>query len=250
MAVVVSRALQKEVFRRLAEAPVRVRRLTLPDGRRFWLKRIEVLPLRMWLQKGDARAAFEAERTGLQVLGDAGLPVAPIALDGPDYIVLPDVGQTLTLVLRDAPLDDRLAAFRAAGASLARLHRAGFVHGRPAIRDICWDGTEARFIDLERFSVARRGRFHQALDVVMFVQTMMTVTGGPGVELDAALVAYARAAPPAVMPMVARVVWWLGWLAPVARGLHQLRPKSREVMAVSLTLGRLRRCGAGRDHQG
>jgi tRNA A-37 threonylcarbamoyl transferase component Bud32 len=233
-------ALQEQVFRLLAEAPARVRSLTLPDGQRFWLKRIEALPLRMRLQKGDARAAFEAERTGLRVLSGVGLPVAPIALDGPDYIVLPDVGQTLNLVLRNAPVEERLEAFRAAGRSLARLHRAGFVHGRPAIRDICWDGAEARFIDLERFSVARRGRFHQALDVVMFVQTMMTLTAAPGAELDAALEAYTEAAPEEVMPMVRRVVWWLGWLGPLARGVLKIKPQSREFAAVPLTLARLR----------
>lgn len=239
MAGSVTTVLQEQVVRLLAEAPARVRSLTLPDGQRFWLKRIEALPLRMRLQKGDARAAFEAERTGLRVLGEEGLPVAPIALDGPDYILLPDVGQTLNLVLRTAPVEERLAAFRAAGLSLARLHRAGFVHGRPAIRDICWDGTQARFIDLERFSVARRGRFYQALDVVMFVQTVMTLTGGSGAELDAALEAYAGAAPADVMPMVRRVVGWLGWLGPLSRVVLRIRPGSREFAAVPLTLARL-----------
>ncbi|WP_309664672.1 serine/threonine protein phosphatase [Tabrizicola sp.] len=228
------------VFRLSMEAPARVRSLTLPDGRRFWLKRVEVLPLRMRLQKGNAAAAFEAERTGLRVLGEVGLPVAPIALDGPDFLVLSDVGRTLNLLLRQAPLEERLRAFRAAGLSLARLHRAGFVHGRPAIRDICWDGTQARFIDLERFSVARRGRLHQALDVVMFVQTVMTATNGSVPELDAALDAYVSAAPVEVMPMVRRVVRWLGWLRPLANAVLRLRPQSRELAAVPLTLARLR----------
>lgn len=232
--------LQDEIARLLAEAPARVRSLTLADGQRFWMKRVEDLPLRMRLQKGDARAAFEAERAGLRLLGDEGLPVAPIALDGPDYIVLPDVGQTLNLVLRQAPEAERLAAFRAAGQSLARLHRAGFVHGRPAIRDICWDGSEARFIDLERFSVARRGTLHQALDVVMFVQTVMTVSADAVGELDAALESYASAAPGEVMPMVRRVVRWLAWLGPLARAVLWLRPKAREFRAVSQTLARLR----------
>lgn len=232
--------LKEQVFRLLMETPERVRSLTLPDGRRFWLKRVEVLPLRMRLQKGNATAAFEAERTGLRVLGAFGMPVAPIALDGPDFLVLPDVGQTLNLLLRQAPPEERLMAFRAAGLSLARLHRAGFVHGRPAIRDSCWDGTQARFIDLERFSVARRGRLHQALDVVIFVQTVMTATNGSVPELDAALDAYASAALVEAMPMVRRLVRWLGWLRPLANAVLRLRPQSRELAAVPLTLARLR----------
>jgi tRNA A-37 threonylcarbamoyl transferase component Bud32 len=232
--------LKAEVATLLRDGGQRVRAILLADGQKFWLKRIERLPLRMRLQKGNAKAAFEAERTGLRVLSGAGLPVVAIALDGPDYMVLPDVGQTLNLVLRDAPLEERMEAFAAAGRSLARLHRAGFVHGRPAIRDICWDGGEARFIDLERFSVARRGRFHQALDVVMFVQTVMTLTRGSVAELDAALEAYAAASPPEVMPMVRRIVRWLGWLDPLARAVLRFRPKSREFAAVPLTLARLR----------
>ena len=232
--------LQEQVVRLLAEAPARVRSLTLPDGRRFWLKRIEALPLRMRLQKGNARLAFEAERTGLTVLAREGLPVAAIALDGPDYMVLPDVGRTLDRVLVEVPEAERLLAFRAAGGSLARLHAAGFVHGRPAIRDICWDGAEARFIDLERFSVTRRGPLQQALDVVMFVQTFMTVAGGPAPALDAALQAYAAGAPPDVLPMVGKVVRWLGWLGPVSRAVVRFRPAAREFLAVPQTLARLR----------
>ncbi|NJM84275.1 MAG: serine/threonine protein phosphatase, partial [Tabrizicola sp.] len=214
MALALSEPLEDLVTRLLAEAPSRVRSLTLPDGRRFWLKQVEAaLPLRMRLQKGNVRAAFEAERTGLRVLGQNGLPVAPIALDGPDYILLPDVGRTLNLVLADAPEEEQARAFRAAGLSLARLHRAGFVHGRPAIRDICWDGTEARFIDLERFSPKRQGRLHQAMDVIIFVQTVMTAAGAHVAALDEALAAYEAAAPEGMMVTVRRLAGmaWLAW---------------------------------------
>jgi tRNA A-37 threonylcarbamoyl transferase component Bud32 len=240
MTAATSTVLHEQVLRLLAEAPARIRSLTLPDGRRYWVKQIETLPLRMRLQKGNARTAFEAERTGLQVLAREGLPVAPIALDGPGYMVLSDVGRALNMVLREAPADERVRAFQAAGLSLARLHGKGFVHGRPAIRDICWDGSEARFIDLERFSVARHGRLYQALDVVMFVQTVMTATCEWVPELDAALDVYVTAAPGDVMPMVARVVWWLGWLGPLARAVLWLKPNAREFRAVPLTLARLR----------
>jgi hypothetical protein len=82
-------------------------------------------------------------------------------------------------------------------------------HGRPAVRDVCWDGRAARFIDLERFRLARRAGLWQAEDVVMFAQTAFTL-----------------------------------WLAPVkwlAAGLSAVRPGSRELRAVGLTLARLRR---------
>ena len=145
-----------QLLRELVEAMIlgsslRVQMLHLPDGRRFWVKRAEDLSLRFRLLKGDARQSFEAERTALNFLAERGLPVVEIALDGSDYMVTPHVGRTLRdLLLAPATgLEDVAAAFSEAGYALASLHNAGFAHGRPALRDICWDGEEVRFIDLE-----------------------------------------------------------------------------------------------------
>lgn len=219
----------------------RVRSLVLADGRRFWMKQVEQLSLRLRVQKGNPEKACAAERAGLHALADHGLPVAPIAMEGPDYLVMPDVGPTLVMVAGDAtrPEADRLAAFAAAGKALAQLHWAGLVHGRPAARDICWDGQAARFIDLERFSAGRRGGFWQAADVVMFVQTCFTQWPDDPRWCDATLAAYAANAPEGAMGRVQRLARQLAPLGWLARGLLRLRPRSRELRAVSLTLARL-----------
>ncbi len=234
--------LESYVAAALAGPPRRVQALDLPDGRRFWLKRVERLTGRMRLQKGDPGRAFEAEREGLRVLAEAGLPVAEVALEGPDWMAMPDAGPTLTAVVADAARREaeKLAAFTQAGRALGLLHWAGMVHGRPAVRDICWDGREARFIDLERFRRGRHRAFWQAADVVMFTQTAFTQWPEDGRWLDAALAAYAVNAPEGSMARVARLARWLapaGWLA---RGLAKLRPGSDELHAVALTLRRLR----------
>ena len=72
------------------------------------------------------------------VIGDAGLPVAPILDQGLDYIVTPDVGRTLDTLLCDRSMDraELQRAFAAAGRALAQLHHNGFCHGRPALRDM------------------------------------------------------------------------------------------------------------------
>jgi hypothetical protein len=227
----------------LAEPRKRVRPVDLPDGRRFWLKRIERLSGRLRLQKGDPVRAFAAEREGLRVLAEAGLPVAGVALEGPGWMLLPDAGPVLTSVVADRARSEaeKLRALASAGRALGLLHWAGMVHGRPAVRDVCWDGTEARFIDLERFSAARRGGLWQAADVIMFAQTAFTQWPEDGRWLDAALAAYAVNAPEGAMERVARLARWfapLGWLA---SGLARVRPGGREVRAVGLTLRRLRR---------
>ena len=227
----------------LADPPRRVREVVLPDGRRFWLKRVERLSGRLRLQKGDPARAFAAEREGLRLLAAEGLPVAGIAAEGPDWVLMPDAGPVLTSVVADdgRRVAEKLAAFAAAGRALGLLHWAGMAHGRPAVRDICWDGQEARFIDLERFRRAKRAGFWQAADVVMFTQTAFTAWPEDARWLEAALGAYAVSAPEGAMAAVRRLVWWLapvGWLA---AALSRLRPGSRELRAVGLTLGRLRR---------
>ena len=227
----------------LAEPPQRVRRVDLADGRRFWLKRVERLAGRLRLQKGDPAQAFAAEREGLAILSAAGMPVADVAAEGPGWMLMPDAGPVLTSLISDQSRSEgeKLAAFAAAGRALGRLHWAGLVHGRPAVRDICWDGTEARFIDLERFRRGRRSGVWQAADVLMFAQTAFTQWPEDRRWLDAALAAYGVNAPDGA---VGRARWLARWLAPLgwlAAGLSALKPGSREMRAVPLTLARMRR---------
>jgi tRNA A-37 threonylcarbamoyl transferase component Bud32 len=215
----------------------------LPDGRRFWLKRVERLSGRLRLQKGDPAKAFAAEREGLLALASAGLPVAGVVAEGPDWVLMPDAGPVLPEVVGDPSRGEaeKLRAFAAAGQALGRLHWAGMAHGRPAVRDVCWDGAEARFIDLERFRRAGRAGVWQAADVVMFAQTAFTLWPEDARWLEAALEAYAVSAPEGAMAAVRRLALWLrpvGWLA---AGLARVKPGSRELRAVGLTLGRLRR---------
>ena len=226
----------------LAEPPQRVRRLVLPDGRGFWLKRVERVSGRMRWQKGDPAQAFEAERAGLKELASEGIPVAGIAAEGPDWVLMPDAGPVLVALVADPGRAEaeKLQAFAAAGRALGRLHWAGLVHGRPAVRDICWDGTEARFIDLERFRHGRRGGLWQAVDVVMFVQTCFTQWPEDTRWLDAALASYAAEAPEGAMQRAARLAFWLAPLGWLARLLGRLGKSNRELRAVPLTLARLR----------
>jgi tRNA A-37 threonylcarbamoyl transferase component Bud32 len=235
--------LDAALTRALADPPRRVRRLDLPDGRRFWLKRVERLAGRLRLQKGDPGRAFEVEREGLHALAKAGLPVAGVAAEGPDWVLMPDAGPILPEVIEDAGRDaaEKLRACAEAGRALGRLHWAGMAHGRPAVRDICWDGRAARFIDLERFRRARRAGFWQAADVVMLAQTAFTRWPEEGRWLDGMLAAYAESAPEGAMSAVRRLALWLRPLGWLAAGLVAAKPGSRELRAVGLTLARLRR---------
>ncbi len=235
--------LEKGLRKALAEPPARVRRLVLADGRVFWLKRVERLQGLLRLQKGDPVEAFQAEREGLRALDAAGLPVATVAAEGPDWVLMPDAGPVLPEVVADAGRGEaeKLRAFARAGRALGLLHWAGMAHGRPAVRDVCWDGREARFIDLERFRHARRAGFWQAADVVMFAQTAFTLWPEEPRWLEAALADYAVSAPEGAMGAARRLALWLRPLGWLAAGLARLKPGSRELRAVGLTLARLAR---------
>jgi hypothetical protein len=222
----------------LAEAPVRVRMLETPAGR-LWLKRVETLTLRWRLQKGGGRRSFEKDRAGLHVLGGAGLPVAPILAEGPDYFVTPDLGVTLCSLMSDTGASDaRSAAFRAAGRALAALHAQGFSHGRPALRDLCWDGADVRFIDMEKFSPRRYRPRHFAADMLVFVHSVFAAGGGEA-DLDRAIQSYRAAGGPweATLALARR----MRWLRPLARQAWRLKPRSRELRALAPTMAYIAR---------
>ena len=234
LTVPLDRSLTKAIADALEQPPVRVRTVETPLGR-LWLKRAESLSLRWRLQKGGGRRSFEKDREGLHLLGDAGMPVAPIVAEGPDYFVTPDLGVTLR-ALTDGGSDpaNRQAAYRAAGRALAALHAKGYSHGRPAIRDLCWDGTEVRFIDMERFSSRHRSPRHIATDMLVFMHSVLAAGNGTFTDLDAAIEAYRAAGGP--WRETTAFAHRLRLLGSVTGLFQRINPTSRELSALKPTL--------------
>ncbi|MDK3018465.1 BUD32 family EKC/KEOPS complex subunit [Pseudodonghicola flavimaris] len=172
------------------------------DGRRAWLKRPEQLSGRMRLQKGDPVAAFDRERQAYRALQGKGLPIPEILDEGPDYVVTLDAGPTLTqlkTLTADRPEVFDAAMIDAARA-LGRFHRAGYSHGRPALKDICWQDGKVVFIDLERSPAEPAGLDACARDVMVFFFSAISETGGAGPAVIAAREAYRAEAPNGVWP--------------------------------------------------
>ncbi|MGO4907715.1 serine/threonine protein phosphatase [Pseudorhodobacter sp. W20_MBD10_FR17] len=223
----------------LAGPYARVMPLTLPDGRKVWLKRAERLTGRMRLQKGSGMKGFAREWGGLHLLGGLGLPVAPILAEGPDWFVSPDLGQTLRRLMWE-PSVGNTAIFAAAGTALAKLHLASYRHGRPAIRDLCWDGRAVHFIDLERFSDVKSDPRGLAIDLMIFAHSLIAdglkAPAGTAQPLqNAAFTAY-RALAPGIWAQAGVTAGWLRWLGPVSR----LKPDTREWQAIGPTLALFR----------
>lgn len=245
----------------LAGPDSRVSRLEA-GGRSFWLKRPERLSLSWRLRKGNPLHALQTERAALRELNERHMPVAELVAAGDDYILTADAGPSLHEMIRAARKTPaategsaaltagRRTAFAAAGRSLAALHHAGLRHGRPSIRDICWDGVQARFIDFERWRPGRVSRTKMATDLLILVHSILAAAQMPVVELGDALLAYSAEDGAAVLLTAQRMALLLGWFAPLLRGLLRLH-RSRDLAAIALTLdcmgGRGKGCEQGCD---
>lgn len=232
--------LQAAITAALAGPHRRVIGLDLPDGRKAWLKRAERLSGRMRLQKGSSTKGFAREKDGLRILGGLGLPVAPILAQGPDWFVTPDLGPTVRyLMWTETNTTKLIPIFAASGTALAQLHLHSYRHGRPAIRDICWDGAAVHFIDLERFSSVKSDPRGLALDLMVFVHSLMAdglhaPRNAPALQ-EAAIAAY-RTLAPGIWAQAGVTAGWLRWIPPLAR----LAKGSRDWQAIAPTLARFR----------
>ena len=209
-------------------------------GQFYWVKKEEKLSLLRRLQKGVSGRAFEHERAALRELSQAGAPVPPIVAEGKDFFVLPDQGPSLKAIHRgtignDPSLKDR--AFRDGAMALARLHAQHLSHGRPNLKDVCWDDGRVSFIDLENYSDTRNTPRGQARDVVLFFFNGLAVAGEPVRELYVAREAYRENDPGGVWETargLVRSVRWMNWLTKPIQKLPGATVK--EFKAIPLTL--------------
>ncbi|MCW9042368.1 MAG: hypothetical protein OQK05_03410 [Pseudopelagicola sp.] len=210
------------------------------QGQFYWVKREEKLSLRLRLQKGASASAFERERAALHQLAKLRAPVPAIVAEGPDFFVIPDQGASLDAILRgrnnETP-DLKARAFADTAKALADLHAQHLSHGRPSLKDICWQDGRVTFIDFENYNPARNTLQGCARDVVMFFFNGLAFAGRPVRELEIARDTYRAHDPGNVWQAAqtfARRMRWTNWLTkPI-----QMRPegKAKEFKAIPLTL--------------
>ena len=220
------------------QGDARVERVEV-DGQAYWIKRQEILSWRMRMQKGDATKAFEAERAAYHVLAKAQLPVPGIVVEGARFFVTPDCGRPVSEILRFQELDTdtRLEVFSHVGEALWAFHKAGFSHGRPSLKDMCWDGARVRFIDFERYNAKRNTKKGHAEDLVMCVFNAFYVAGKPCAEIDELIARYREYAPDEIWQGAqawCRKRAWINW---ATKPIQMRRPgKAKEFKAIPLTL--------------
>lgn len=184
--------------------------------------------LRWRVQKGDPKAAFSREVGLLHGFAAKGASVPRIAAEDDGRIVLEDHGTPLQSLIDQDQAD--AALMQRTGKALADLHALGLAHGRPSLRDICWDGHELTFLDLEAGAKLQARPHDQARDLFLLLHSVFLTDGATSPLAALVLDGYRAAGSAAVWKATqrrARGLWWLEMLSRPGAWLHRLRGKTR-----------------------
>lgn len=208
------------------------------DGRAGWLKRPEKLGLSLRLRKGDPQEGFKRELQTYRDLQGRDLPIPELLDDGDDFFVVADAGPNLNRIFRDTSDTPEVFhnALAKAARALARLHEQTYCHGRPALKDICWDGTSITFIDLDRARPGDPKGKGYALDVLIFFFSAISVTDGVRTEVIHARDAYKQADAAGNWQRAVRLARRLRYLAWALTPITMFLQSKREFRAIAPTL--------------
>jgi len=208
------------------------------DGKKYFVKRLE--QHRTWrarLMKGDPARAMAREIALLKAFSHRGAPVPQIVAQDDTCFIMNDCGPPINhpAVANAAPE----VIWRAVGTALAKLHALGLVHGRPAMRDMCWDGQKITFLDLEAGAKVKASTQDMTRDVIVLVHSILRE--GTQHPQAAALfqAAYQESDTLGVWDAClirARRLWWVEWvIAPVVLWHRWNRVARSEFAAVRPT---------------
>ena len=162
----------------------------LHAGHAFSLDLVFYSPVR--IQMGGERCALRQDVC-------RGIRVPEVFAAGDEWLALADCGDNLIDVLGDADLPVQAAQtiLSSAAENLAALHALGIHHGRPALKDMVWDGQEVTLLDFEDGIIVGLSREKRILrDLLIFMQSIFKEMGNDGPLLAAgAFAVYARIQP-------------------------------------------------------
>lgn len=222
----------------LANSDQRIGKFSVADEI-YWVKAVENQRWINRLQKGPAVPAFEKERSTLKQLASLGVPVPPVLADGANFFVMPDSGQSVEKIIRLQTEDqsERCQVLIKAAQALGQLHNQDLSHGRPILRDMCWDGSKITFLDLENYRADRNNSNGHARDLLSFVFSCYAMRCRELPEIDAAIAAYRAQDRGGIWDLAAAMAPRYRWLDRLTRPIQWRKyPHAREFKAIPLTL--------------
>jgi len=185
------------------------------DGKWYFAKKPETHET-LWLKffKGNAEQALHRESALLKEFHARGAAVPEILAQDDRCIVMADHGSlVIKAIKKGAPAKHLM---QLVGQELAALHRLGLAHGRPVMRDICWDGHRLTFLDLEAGAKLQATQYDMARDVLLLLHSISVwkqqLPDAGEVFLDAYF-ANAESGIWSETCALTRKIWWMEWLA-------------------------------------
>ncbi|TVP16015.1 lipopolysaccharide kinase InaA family protein [Shewanella sp. KCT] len=164
------------------------------QGRKYWLKQSERLTGAMRWLKSQPQAALQLEISTLTQLAKRGAPVPELVASGEAFLVVADVGMPVNGWLNaDISEAEKLKILQDSATGLAHLHLKGLAHGRPALRDICWEEGDVAFIDFEANQQDSDMHRQQIRDLLVYIHSLYRYIG-PHPEIAEPVIAAYRAA--------------------------------------------------------
>ncbi|KAF1682083.1 hypothetical protein [Veillonella sp. R32] len=140
------------------------------DSKEYFVKRH--VRNKRWRLRLGGQHGYDREVRKMKAVAKACGLAPQVVVDTPDYFVTLSGGDTLAHWLHPEQTDEQAMeeAFYAAGQSLAKLHAAGFSHGRPVLRDIVYDREEGQvqFLDWEN-DYHLRWMDDKVMDLLLFI---------------------------------------------------------------------------------
>ncbi|WP_428612343.1 serine/threonine protein phosphatase [Shewanella sp.] len=164
------------------------------QGHKYWLKQAEHLTGAMRLLKAQPHASLQLEIATLAKLAQQGAPVPELVASGEDFLVVADVGMPVNRWLNaDVSEAEKLQILKDSAAGLAKLHLKGLAHGRPALRDICWDDGQVAFIDFEANQKDSDMHQQQIRDLLVYIHSLYRYIGPHPEIAEPVIAAYRNA---------------------------------------------------------
>ncbi|MCC5963075.1 MAG: hypothetical protein JJU09_08100 [Rhodobacteraceae bacterium] len=107
----------------------------------------------------------------MKAFGARKAPVPAIMAEAHDCIVTADHGPTVLSLLKQNAVGPEM--FSRLGQHLWQLHELGLAHGRPVLRDLCWDDRRVTFLDLEAGATLNATPRDYARDVLVLLHSIL-----------------------------------------------------------------------------
>lgn len=188
------------------------------DTEKYFVKRLEKhVKFRARIMKGDPAQALKREIALVKAFGQRGAPVPRIVAEDDTCFIMNDCGPPIHRPV--AANGSAEMMWQSVGTALANLHALGLVHGRPAMRDICWDGQKITFLDLEAGAKLKASKHDMTRDVLVLLHSIMLDKTRHSHAAEIFKEAYKKNDNLGVWEAClirARRLWWVEWvIAPV-----------------------------------